>query len=117
MRNEGLFTPPGFEETVSLPGARGGSNWGTSAANPSKGLVYLTTQDWPTIYKLSIDDPLAARTRARQAAQHQTARRFTRRDARHVTARTEKDLEAGRRARWQPARTRRLSTDRCDGKS
>jgi glucose dehydrogenase len=45
MRNEGLFTPPGFEETVSLPGARGGSNWGTSAANPSKGLVYLTTRN------------------------------------------------------------------------
>jgi quinoprotein glucose dehydrogenase len=64
MRNEGLFTPPGFEETISLPGARGGSNWGTSAANPSKGLVYLTTQDWPTIYKLSLEDPLAARTRA-----------------------------------------------------
>jgi quinoprotein glucose dehydrogenase len=64
MRNEGLFTPPGFEETVSLPGARGGSNWGTSAANPTRGLVYLTTQDWPTIYKLSLDDPLAARTRA-----------------------------------------------------
>jgi quinoprotein glucose dehydrogenase len=64
MRNEGLFTPPGLEETISLPGARGGSNWGTSAANPGKGLVYLTTQDWPTIYKLSLEDPLAARTRA-----------------------------------------------------
>ena len=64
MRNEGLFTPPGFEETISLPGARGGSNWGTSAANPAKGLVYLTTQDWPTIYKLSLDDPLAARRTA-----------------------------------------------------
>jgi quinoprotein glucose dehydrogenase len=62
MRNEGLFTPPGLEETISLPGARGGSNWGTSAANPAKGLVYLTAQDWPTIYKLSLDDPLAART-------------------------------------------------------
>jgi quinoprotein glucose dehydrogenase len=61
MRNEGLFTPPGFEETISLPGARGGSNWGTGAANPAKGLVYLTTQDWPTIYKLSLEDPLAAR--------------------------------------------------------
>ena len=61
MRNEGLFTPPGFEETISLPGARGGSNWGTNAANPSKGMVYLTTQDWPTIYKLGLDDPLAAR--------------------------------------------------------
>jgi quinoprotein glucose dehydrogenase len=64
MRNEGLFTPPGLEETISLPGARGGSNWGTSAANPTKGLVYLTTQDWPTIYKLSLEDPLAARRAA-----------------------------------------------------
>jgi glucose dehydrogenase len=61
MRNEGLFTPPGLEETISLPGARGGSNWGTGAANPARGLVYLTTQDWPTIYKLSLEDPLAAR--------------------------------------------------------
>ena len=68
MRNEGLFTPPGLEETISLPGARGGSNWGTSAANPAKGLVYLTTQDWPTIYKLSLDDPLAARTRVAAGA-------------------------------------------------
>ena len=68
MRNEGLFTPPGLEETLSLPGARGGSNWGTSAANPAKGLVYLTTQDWPTIYKLSLDDPLAARRVASAAA-------------------------------------------------
>ena len=61
MRNEGLFTPPGFEETISLPGARGGSNWGTNAANPAKGMVYLTTQDWPTIYKLGLEDPLSAR--------------------------------------------------------
>jgi quinoprotein glucose dehydrogenase len=73
MRNEGLFTPPGFEETISLPGARGGSNWGTNAANPAKGLVYLTTQDWPTIYKLSIDDPLSAR-RPTLAAQRSDGR-------------------------------------------
>jgi quinoprotein glucose dehydrogenase len=71
MRNEGLFTPPGLEETISLPGARGGSNWGTSAANPAKGLVYLTTQDWPTIYKLSLDDPLAARRPNRIASPDQ----------------------------------------------
>jgi quinoprotein glucose dehydrogenase len=61
MRNEGLFTPPGMTETISLPGARGGSNWGTGAANPGKGLMYLTTQDWPTIYKLSLEDPLGKR--------------------------------------------------------
>lgn len=59
MRNEGLFTPPGLTETISMPGARGGSNWGSGAVNPTKGLMYLTTQDWPTIYKLSLDDPLA----------------------------------------------------------
>jgi quinoprotein glucose dehydrogenase len=68
MRNEGLFTPPGLEETLALPGARGGSNWGTGAANPVKGTVYLTTQDWPTIYKLSLEDPLAARVSAGSAA-------------------------------------------------
>jgi quinoprotein glucose dehydrogenase len=68
MRNEGLFTPPGLEETLSLPGARGGSNWGTNAANPAKGMVYLTTQDWPTIYKLGLDDPLAARRAASSTA-------------------------------------------------
>lgn len=58
MRNEGLFTPPGTTETISLPGARGGSNWGSGAVNPTKGLMYLNTQDWPTIYKLSLEDPL-----------------------------------------------------------
>jgi quinoprotein glucose dehydrogenase len=75
MRNEGLFTPPGMRETLSLPGARGGSNWGTVASNPSKGLVFLTTQDWPTLYKLSLDDPFRERTSGRrsgEAAQGQT---------------------------------------------
>ena len=61
MRNEGLFTPPGLTETISLPGARGGSNWGSGAVNPTKGLLYLNTQDWPTIYKLSLEDPLGKR--------------------------------------------------------
>jgi quinoprotein glucose dehydrogenase len=62
MRNEGLFTPPGMTETISLPGARGGSNWGSGAVNPAKGLMYLNTQDWPTVYKLTLEDPLGKRT-------------------------------------------------------
>ncbi len=62
MRNEGLFTPPGLTETISLPGARGGSNWGSGAVNPTKGLMYLNTQDWPTVYKLSLEDPLGKPT-------------------------------------------------------
>ena len=36
-RNEGLFTPPGLAESLSLPGARGGSNWGTTAFGPHEG--------------------------------------------------------------------------------
>jgi quinoprotein glucose dehydrogenase len=60
-RNEGLFTPPGLEESIAMPGARGGSNWGTSASDPARGLVFLTTQDWPTIYRLMPTDPLGAR--------------------------------------------------------
>jgi quinoprotein glucose dehydrogenase len=51
--HNGLFTPPSTKETIALPGARGGSNWGTSASNPDKGMVYLLTQDWPSFYKLS----------------------------------------------------------------
>jgi quinoprotein glucose dehydrogenase len=47
----GLFTPPSTEkETLGLPGARGGSNWGGTASNPGKGMVYLLTQDWPSIF-------------------------------------------------------------------
>jgi quinoprotein glucose dehydrogenase len=64
-RNEGLFTPPGLHESISLPGARGGSNWGTGAANAAKGTVYLTTQAWPTLYTLRLQDPLAARPNRR----------------------------------------------------
>jgi quinoprotein glucose dehydrogenase len=51
--NKGLFTPPSqYKETVALPGARGGSNWGTTAADPAKGLVYVLAQDWPSFVPL-----------------------------------------------------------------
>ena len=54
----GLFTPPSLEhETIALPGARGGSNWGTTAANPEKGIVYVLTQDWPSVFKLAAEQP------------------------------------------------------------
>jgi quinoprotein glucose dehydrogenase len=59
IRNEGIFTPPALTETLSLPGARGGSNWGTVASNSAKGLIYLTTQDWPAIYKLNLKHPFS----------------------------------------------------------
>jgi quinoprotein glucose dehydrogenase len=52
MRNEGLFTPPALRETVSMPGNQGGSNWGTTASNPEKGIVYVLNMDAVAILKL-----------------------------------------------------------------
>jgi quinoprotein glucose dehydrogenase len=38
----GLFIPLAVEEdSMSMPGNQGGSNWGTTAANPEKGLVFV----------------------------------------------------------------------------
>lgn len=49
---KGLYQPPSLHETVSVPGAVGGTNWGNSASNPDKGIVYLLNQDFPSFYKL-----------------------------------------------------------------
>jgi glucose dehydrogenase len=51
-RNEGPFTPIGFEEVVHMPGNQGGSNWGSTAANPSDGRVYVIGFNVPTILRL-----------------------------------------------------------------
>src|SRR3954452_8928128 len=59
-RNEGLYTPPGFKETVQMPGNNGGANfWGT-AADPTDGSVYVVTKNVPAFLKL-VDDPAAGR--------------------------------------------------------
>ncbi|HEY4325048.1 MAG TPA: PQQ-binding-like beta-propeller repeat protein [Mucilaginibacter sp.] len=50
----GMFQPLSLaRETFSLPGAVGGANFGTTAANPAKGLVYVMNQDYPSIYKIT----------------------------------------------------------------
>jgi quinoprotein glucose dehydrogenase len=56
-RNQGLFTPPALKDTVSIPGAQGGANWGCTAADPSKGIVYVLSINVPSIYKLSTEAP------------------------------------------------------------
>src|SRR5687768_5764626 len=52
MRNNGLYTPPALIDTVSMPGNQGGSNWGTTAANPDKGLVFVLNMDAVAVLKL-----------------------------------------------------------------
>lgn len=48
--NKGLFTPPSIHnETVEMPGAFGGANFGDTSSNPPKGLVYVLSDDFPAI--------------------------------------------------------------------
>jgi quinoprotein glucose dehydrogenase len=56
-RNEGLFTPPAMKDTLQMPGNEGGSNWGTTAANPDKGFVYVMNINEPAILRMSAEAP------------------------------------------------------------
>lgn len=72
---KGLFTPPSVIETIAMPGAVGGANWGNTASNPGKGLVYVLTQDYPSFYKLEVKPPpIPARFLARFASQQAIAK-------------------------------------------
>jgi glucose dehydrogenase len=51
-RNDGPFTPIGFEDVIHMPGNQGGANWGSTAANPSDGSVYVIGFNVPTIIRL-----------------------------------------------------------------
>ena len=51
-RNEGPFTPIGFEDVIHMPGNQGGSNWGSTAGNPHDGSVYVIGFNVPTIIRL-----------------------------------------------------------------
>ncbi|HEX6180352.1 MAG TPA: PQQ-binding-like beta-propeller repeat protein [Chitinophagaceae bacterium] len=49
----GLFVPPSDKyETIMLPGALGGVNFGNTASDPKNGMVYILTQEYPSVYKL-----------------------------------------------------------------
>jgi glucose dehydrogenase len=51
-RNDGPFTPIGFEEVLHMPGNHGGSNWGSTASNPADGSVYVIGFNVPALIRL-----------------------------------------------------------------
>ena len=61
-RNEGLFTPPSMRGTIEMPGNLGGANWGSSAVDPTRGMMYVVSKELPTYLKLS--PPVAVTARA-----------------------------------------------------
>ncbi|MEO7799379.1 MAG: PQQ-binding-like beta-propeller repeat protein, partial [Opitutaceae bacterium] len=52
----GLFMPLSTQETIAVPGAVGGTNWGNTAANPAAGMLYVLSVDFPSFYKLELRD-------------------------------------------------------------
>ena len=52
LNNQGIFTPPAFEETLIYPGIMGGANWGSVAFEPARGVVLLNLSRLPFIVKL-----------------------------------------------------------------
>ncbi|MBO9601820.1 MAG: pyrroloquinoline quinone-dependent dehydrogenase [Novosphingobium sp.] len=53
-RNEGLYTPPSVQGTISMPGHNGGANWGTSSVDPVKGRFFVVSKQLPTYDKLTL---------------------------------------------------------------
>ena len=51
-RNQGLFTPIHFDDTLHIPGSNGGALFGYTAAEPTNGAVYVISQDNPAILHL-----------------------------------------------------------------
>ncbi len=65
-RNEGLFTPPSIRGSVEMPGHNGGTNWGRSAVDPARGLMYVASNEQPTL--MAIVEPGAGRGAAPPAS-------------------------------------------------
>ena len=59
-RSEGIFTPPSFQGTVVFPGFVGGVNWGSSAYDPERRLLFMNTNRLPFVLRLIPRDKLAA---------------------------------------------------------
>src|SRR5690606_31090760 len=41
MKYEGLYTPPGEQETLRYPSTQGGANWGGASFDPETNMLYV----------------------------------------------------------------------------
>ncbi|WP_164549781.1 pyrroloquinoline quinone-dependent dehydrogenase [Altericroceibacterium xinjiangense] len=54
-RNDGLFTPPSLQGSISMPGHNGGANWGSSAVDPFQQRFFVVSKQMPTLDTLVLD--------------------------------------------------------------
>ena len=61
----GIFNPNVLNgDSISMPGNQGGSNWGTTAADPQRGLVFVTGVNQVALLRLNdVKDPAAGQGR------------------------------------------------------
>ncbi len=57
--NQGMYIPASRQGTVMLPGTVGGGLWGGAAADPAKGILYVNSQNLPSIMQI-VDAPVGS---------------------------------------------------------
>ena len=56
--NEGLFTPSShLRHHIQFPGAWGGANWGSMAADPASGMLFVRSLEMPSYRRMALDVP------------------------------------------------------------
>jgi quinoprotein glucose dehydrogenase len=59
--NAGLFTPSSDKRFhIQFPGAWGGANWGSTAADPATGMLYVRSLEMPSYRKMALVKPAAS---------------------------------------------------------
>ena len=59
--NDGMFTPSShLRYHIQFPGAWGGANWGSTAADPATGMLYVRSLEMPSYRRMSVSTPSPA---------------------------------------------------------
>jgi quinoprotein glucose dehydrogenase len=70
--NNGLFTPSShLRHHIQFPGAWGGANWGSTAADPATGVLYVRSLEMPSYRRMSINTPKENTTAATVDPRHE----------------------------------------------
>jgi quinoprotein glucose dehydrogenase len=63
--NDGVFTPSSHQRHhIQFPGAWGGANWGSTAADPATGMLYVRSLEMPSYRRMSLAKPETTATEA-----------------------------------------------------
>ena len=58
--NQGVFTPSShLRYHIQFPGAWGGANWGSTAADPTYGMLFVRSLEMPSYRRMALDVPRA----------------------------------------------------------